>query len=283
MTDSRALKEFREQLKSAIITGDRVSSEKTLFAAEEHLGREGTLLLVESMEVEDLRSLAESSDLSIGSPLLSFLSPERLALVLESQMDYEYKNKTHEFSPLFNVLLGVFFQTDDAEHQGQVLDAVFDHRRSFLMDAILRGLEEEFSGSTDWRENPFFSARRERSENDSLDLLDAESEFHSLWEDSDVVAERLDDGDQELGIFSCWFADSTRHTGSHEDGGRKQFLYRLCEIRPEYARELEALFLCRVNRGSEESPLGKESVSVQPAIPESEPKVSAPQTSESMF
>ncbi|MCY0871300.1 MAG: hypothetical protein OWQ56_01025 [Acidithiobacillus caldus] len=156
MPKARALTVFRQQLVESLQAKDTKQADAVLFAAEADLGSEQVAALIETVDLSDLRVLAESADRSIGSPVLAHLSPEKLAELLSYQIRHE-QLFPEPVSPIPSILFGTFFREavqEDTELQERYLDALFDPRHD-LLPRLLSMIEEAFSSGHTWESNPF--------------------------------------------------------------------------------------------------------------------------------
>lgn len=244
MSGKQDITVWRQRLTLVAQRKNRKQTDETLFAAEAEIGATALVAVVDTLPLDDLRELAEMADASIGSPLLQFLTAGKWAELLDHQAWHE-KLEEDKFSPFTQLLCGVFFREsllDQDEEQGVFLDAYF--RQKFdLIDPLLERLEEAFSNGRNWKESPFIRPPSDRWDPESLEPgSDPEDEMDSPRTRSHAPYHE-DESEHDLGIFTRWYEANQGHDLGLHDLDLKHFLYRLCELRPEYAVALSDRYL----------------------------------------
>lgn len=229
--------------------------DELLHEQESKAGAMETRSLVDQLPLQELQKLAAQADLSCSSPLLEFLSPQRLAEILDLQCQKE-RHKEDPFSPFSSLLQGTLFRDSLLQHpeeQGEYLDALFSYPSDCLSDRILQEIEQGFSGVGDPDENPFL-----------------------LYTDDDPIMELPDW--QQYGIFDPWYAENQDHRTHFLDLGPRQLLMTICDLRPVHALALSDRF-CVLH----DIAVHRHRTGTDTDQPESNPAPSSSTTDESMF
>ena len=208
---AKTLTVYRDELHHLALSKPRQREvDDALFSAESGLGTKGAIALIDTLELDDLHTLSETADGSLGSPLLQLLSPEKFLDLLTYRMHYEERN--HLATDGFvAILLGTLFSdnnNNDENQQLAYLDAVFIHHSELLPRFCLL-LEKAFTIFDQEEGSPFLSS----------------------------PAASYDPDLEPLGMFTKWFSQFGEESVC-EDQGILHFCLLLCRHRPEYAMAL---------------------------------------------